>query len=103
MNDDAEYIIKVENIKGPVLLLSASDDCLLPSKLICEKIYDRLDKHHFGYAYKHLNYKPCSHYLLPAKPLTTKMFQIERKYSKQCDESREKSWQDTLTFLKEEW
>ncbi len=103
MNDDAGYIIKVENIKGAVLLLSASDDCLLPSKLICEKIYDRLDKHHFGYAYKHLNYKPCSHYLLPAKPLTTKMFRIERKYSKQCDESREKSWQDTLIFLKEEW
>ena len=103
MDESADYMINVENINGPILLLSAGQDCLLPSKLICERLYDRLKEHNFKYPYKHINYDTCSHYLLPAKPLTTKMFSIERKFSKQCDDNRNKSWNDTLKFLKEEW
>ncbi len=103
MNEDGDYIIKVENIKGPVLLLSAGNDCLLPSKLICEKLYNRLERNNFKYPYKHYNYEIASHYLLPAKPLTTKMFAIERKYPRQCDENRNKSFEDTLDFLRKEW
>ena len=103
MDSDGDYLIHVENINGPILLLSAGQDCLLPSKLICQKLYDRLKQHDFKFPYKHISYDICSHYLLPVKPLTTKMFSVERKYPKECDENRKKSWNDTLKFLKEEW
>ncbi len=103
MDESANYMIKVENINGPILLLSAGQDCLLPSKFICGKLYNRLKVNDFKYPYKYINYDVCSHYLLPVKPLTTKMFSIERKYPKQCDDNRNKSWNDTLKFLKEEW
>ena len=103
MPENADYIIKVENIKGSVLLLSAGMDCLLPSELICQTVYDRLKKHNFSYPLEHHNYEIASHYLLPIKPMTAKMFRVERKQPDACDNSRNAAWRDTLRFLKEQW
>lgn len=103
MPPDADYMIKVEKTKGPVLMLSAGGDCMLPSELICETVYQRLQKSKFLYPFEHKNYEVASHYLMPVKPLTAKMFRIERKQPAECDESREKAWADTLHFLKEKW
>lgn len=103
MDNQADYMIKVENIKGSVLLLSAGSDTLLPSNLICKIIYERLESNQFAYPFEHHNYEIASHYLLPAKPLTTKMFQIERKMPIECEQSRMNSFNDTLLFLKEKW
>ncbi len=103
MPEDADYIIHAEDIKGAVLLLSAGMDCLLPSELICRTVYQRLKKNQFAYPFEHHNYETVSHYLLPIKPLTAKMFRVERKQPAACDQSRADAWKDTLRFLEEKW
>jgi dipeptidyl aminopeptidase/acylaminoacyl peptidase len=47
-------LIKVENIKAPVLLLSAKQDEICPSTPMAEKITARLQAHGFKYPFKHL-------------------------------------------------
>ena len=94
-----EYVAK----KVAVLMLSAGCDVLLPSEDICKKVMKRLQEKNFAYPYRHLHYRTASHYLCPAKPLTTKLFRVERKHPQACDESREKAFEDTMKFLKEEW
>ena len=94
-----EYVAK----KVAVLMLSAGCDVLLPSEDICKKVMKRLQKKNFAYPYRHLHYRTASHYLCPAKPLTAKLFRVERKQPQACDESREKAFEDTMKFLKEEW
>jgi len=63
----------------------------------------RLDSNHFAYPHRHLHYEVLSHYTCPIRPMTSFMFKVERKHRAECDANREKSWQDTLWFLKEEW
>lgn len=46
---EQKALIKVENVKGPILLLSATQDEYSPSTVMCEKIVARLQKHHFAY------------------------------------------------------
>ena len=46
--------IRVERIKGPVLLLSASDDEITPSERSCHKMMERLRQNRFSYEAKHL-------------------------------------------------
>jgi len=103
MPEDADYIIPVENTKGPILLLSAGMDVMLPSEDICKRVMERLDKKGFRYPHRHINYDIASHYLCPAKPLTAKLFSAERRYPQECDASREKAFEDTMKFLDEEW
>ena len=52
-NPEAE--IMVENIQGPILLLSGGRDVIAPSKWICRQIMNRLHKNNFAYAYSHHN------------------------------------------------
>lgn len=103
MPEDADYLIKVEDIRGAVLLLSAGMDSLLPSELICRTVKQRLSKNQFAYPFEHRHYDICSHYLLPIKPMTAKMFRVERKQPEECDRSRAAAWKATLQFLKEQW
>lgn len=53
---DAEEksLIKVENIKAPILLLSATRDEVCPSKSMAEKIISRLKAFNFKYNYSHI-------------------------------------------------
>lgn len=48
----AAAIIPVENISGPILLLSAKDDALWPSKYMSEKIVSRLTENNFNITMK---------------------------------------------------
>lgn len=45
--------IRVENIKGPILLLSATKDEFSPSTEMCEKMVVRLKQQHFDYPVEH--------------------------------------------------
>lgn len=103
MSRDADYMISVENTKGAVLMISAGQDTMLPSKQICEAVYKRLEEKGFAYPFVHKNYEVASHFLFPVKLFSAKIFRAERKNPKQCDESRKAAWEDTLTFLKEVW
>jgi len=65
--------IQVENIQGPVLLISGEDDQLWPSTLFAERIMDRLAQHQHPYPYEHLRYKGAGHFVcfpygLPSLP-----------------------------------
>ena len=51
---EQKALIKVEKIKGPVLLLSATRDEVSPSTPMSEKMISRLRAYQFPYPYKHL-------------------------------------------------
>lgn len=50
----ANAAIKVENIKGPVLLLSATKDEICPSTPMANDMTERLKSYHFRYPYQHI-------------------------------------------------
>lgn len=47
-------LIKVENIRGPVLCVSASHDEMWPSAEMSHEVMKRLDKNNFPYAHEHI-------------------------------------------------
>jgi hypothetical protein len=49
-----ESEIKVERINSPILLISASQDEVWPSTLMCNKMMERLKVNNFQYFYKHI-------------------------------------------------
>ncbi|MDN4607001.1 acyl-CoA thioesterase/bile acid-CoA:amino acid N-acyltransferase family protein [Sporosarcina highlanderae] len=63
--------IAVENIKGPVLLISGGDDQLWPADLLSEKVIDRLKEHNHAYHYEHINFPKAGHsFSVPGYPTT---------------------------------
>jgi hypothetical protein len=46
--------IPVENIKGPVLCVSAKQDEMWPSTEMSDEVMNRLDAHRFPYVHEHL-------------------------------------------------
>ena len=51
---EEKAIIKVENIKAPILLLSATKDEICPSTPMAEKMINRLKNNNFKYHYEHV-------------------------------------------------
>jgi uncharacterized protein len=72
-------MIKVENIEGPILMITPSDDQLWPSKRMSEMITQRLRTNHFPYSFQNIVYKNAGHRLtLPLhKTLTAEQIDIE--------------------------
>lgn len=100
-NAPEEALIPVENIHGPVLLLSADQDAMWPAREVAQTMMKRLEKHGFPYVHKHYSYKYASHFLIPYKLKSVRMFAVERKYPDKCMESNMDSFEKTLAFLKE--
>lgn len=95
--------IAVENINGPILLISSEQDSMWPSYESGEKIVERLNRHDFKYSFEHIHYPVCSHYMIPMDtPTAKKIFAVERKYPQRCGESRRDAGERTIEFL-EEW
>ncbi|WP_164974668.1 acyl-CoA thioester hydrolase/BAAT C-terminal domain-containing protein [Halegenticoccus tardaugens] len=64
-------IIPVDEIDGPVLLISGKDDGIWPSTALSEIAIHRLDSHDHPYAYEHLAYENAGHIIsVPAQPTT---------------------------------
>jgi uncharacterized protein len=55
--------IKVENINGPILLLTGKEDTMWPSTQMCEMIVKRLKEYKFPHWYKHVAYENAGHAL----------------------------------------
>ncbi len=65
--------IPVENIRGPVLLASGTDDQMWPSSVLADIAMRRLKKHRFAFPYRHLKYQGAGHLILiPYGPRTTR-------------------------------
>ena len=63
--------IRVERIRGPVLLLSASDDGSWPSSLYGRMVAERLAAHQHPYPVLHLDYEGAGHSIVfPTVPTT---------------------------------
>lgn len=50
---EQKALIKVENINGPILLLSATNDEIAPTTPMANKIIERLQEKNFKYCYRH--------------------------------------------------
>ena len=55
--------IEVENINGPVLLLTGKEDPLWPAGNMCDKIINRLKENKFPHWYGHFSYENAGHVL----------------------------------------
>jgi len=55
--------IKVENINGPILLLTGREDAMWPSSQMGEMIIKRLEEKEFPHWYRHFSYDHAGHTL----------------------------------------
>lgn len=98
-----EETIKVENIKGPILLFSAQEDAVWPSNYSCQQITGRLKEKGFSHPVEHINYPYASHVLVPITDpkiiSQLRFYRMERKHADQCKESREKTMVKTIEWL----
>jgi uncharacterized protein len=62
--DDDEAFIPVEEISGPILLISGGDDLLWPSALMAKGVMERLEARGFEYPVEHLSYPETGHLIL---------------------------------------
>lgn len=63
--------IPVEEIDGPVLLISGKDDGIWPSTALSEIAIHRLKSHNHPYPYEHLAYEDAGHIIsVPSQPTT---------------------------------
>jgi len=63
--------IRVENIRGPVLLLSASDDGSWPSSVYGRMVVERLARFQHPHAVEHLDFEGAGHSIVfPYVPTT---------------------------------
>jgi dienelactone hydrolase len=64
--------IPVENIRGPILLVSGTDDQMWPSSVLADIPMRRLESNGFRFPFQHLKYEGAGHLiLLPYGPRTT--------------------------------
>jgi dienelactone hydrolase len=69
----ARAAIPVEQIRGPIMLVSGGDDHVWPTAKMCEAIVARLADHHFVHNVEHRNYPHAGHMLrYPYLPTTSR-------------------------------
>lgn len=69
--------IAVENIAGPVMLLSGRDDVMWPSATYSDWIVDRLRQNSFKYDVRHFSYENAGHTIGPPFAPTTELASYE--------------------------
>ncbi|MDQ3458897.1 MAG: acyl-CoA thioesterase/BAAT N-terminal domain-containing protein [Deinococcota bacterium] len=98
-----EAVIPVEDIGGPVLLISGGDDALWPSTLMAERALERLEGH--DRPLEHLEYEEAGHLILnPYVPTwgTEAILGLAMGGTAQANaEAAADSWPRVLDFLEE--
>ncbi|NFA59100.1 alpha/beta hydrolase family protein [Clostridium sporogenes] len=95
--------IPVEKINGAVLFLTVKEDSICPSSDFAKIAICRMKEHKFCFPYEHVDYKYGSHFLIPvanSKSIPFKVFAIERRYPKECAESRIDAFNKIIKWLK---
>jgi dienelactone hydrolase len=109
LDETDETAIPVENMRGPLLLISGKDDQLWPSDLSAEKVVRRLKKHNYPYPVEHICYEHSGHFVcfpygLPSLPPMLELahgpviFGFGGVAPSQARATID-SWQKILTFL----
>ncbi len=69
--------IPVEKIRGPVLLVSGSDDRMWPSSALADIALRRLESHRHPFPFRHLRYEGAGHTILvPYGPTTQRVVEL---------------------------
>ena len=68
-DDSAPYLIPVENIKSPILLISGDDDKLWPSTPASDQVVKRLASKNFAYPVEHIRVTGAGHLASSAERL----------------------------------
>jgi len=101
--DTASAEIPVENIHGPVLLLSGKDDGIWPSAMMANRILDRLRRNNHPYADQHLSYDAVGHWIpcefLPTAGDRQKMKLVLGGTAEGTAAAQADSWPRILWFL----
>lgn len=98
-NKNEENTIKVENINGPILLLSAKEDAQWPSAEMGNMICNRLSNKEFAFPFHHEIFYPASHILCPVKTKMRLAYRMERQHKKECEVSRKQALKMSLDWL----
>src|SRR5262245_15234960 len=101
--------IPVENIRGPVLLLSGRDDGVWPSTKSAEPIVRRLKDHHFAYPVTNLSFPDAGHALIRPHSSTMEINSLRHPLTGRTMHmggtplgtalAREAAWTSVLDFL----
>jgi pimeloyl-ACP methyl ester carboxylesterase len=101
--DTASAEIPVENIHGPILLLSGKDDQIWPSYMMATRIMDRLRRNKHSYADEHLSYDGTGHSIpceyLPTAGERQKMKLMIGGTPQGAASAQADSWPKILRFL----
>lgn len=107
--------IKVENIRGDILLLAPAYDDTWPSDAAVRRMMQVLDETRFPYRHEAVLYEKASHYLAvpPAamemdeksvdstEKVLARLLTMEKKYPAECRAARRESWAKLVSFFKE--
>lgn len=99
-NPREDAVIPVEQIQGPILLISGGMDSMWPSKLAGDSIVKRLQEKQFAYTCQHLSYEHGSHFMVPLRLKSEKIFKAERKYKAESEAMKQDQLTKTMEFLK---
>ena len=100
----SEALIEVEQIKGPILLISGEDDKMWPSTTMCEAVVKRLAANSFAHHYQHLSHPEGGHMVIgpgysPTTYLNEAFFALGGTPAGN-GRAQTKSWQTILEFLR---
>lgn len=99
-NPVPEAVIRVEDITGPILLISSKLDTMWPSEPAAERIMERLREKNFAYSYRHLSYDYGSHLFVHIELSAAKFFRGDRGKNKEPGRrARMDSLEKTLEFV----
>lgn len=99
-NPNPDAVIRVEEITGPILLISSKMDTMWSSGPAAEQMMNRLRQHNFPYFYQHLCYHYGSHLFVPIELRLSKFFRGDRgKYKELSRKARMDSLIKTLDFV----
>ncbi|MGA3198364.1 MAG: acyl-CoA thioester hydrolase/BAAT C-terminal domain-containing protein [Halobacteriota archaeon] len=97
-------VIPVERINGPILLVSGTDDAIWPSRMMCERVVDRLRESEFVFSFQHFSYDGAGHLLAgpsqlaPARPIGAGDLAIGGTESANAA-ARDDAWTKVCTFF----
>ncbi|MFC4987337.1 acyl-CoA thioesterase/bile acid-CoA:amino acid N-acyltransferase family protein [Saliphagus infecundisoli] len=91
--------IPVEEIDGPVLLISGGKDPIWPARRTAQMEIDRLERADFEYAYDHLTYDDAGHFITP--PYLPKSHHVFGGTPGGMAEADADVWPTTLEYLQQ--